>query len=539
MSPTRPSRLARTPRTPAVRTAALLAASALALTLAACSPTASGDGDAAPSSSSGSPDDAGLAAFEGQTLDFGPCEDYAVTELDREVFGQVDRAECARLEVPVDYDSPDGEVAQIAVLRLPATGESLGPLVVNPGGPGGPGLIQAINAAAGLVETTVPERFDIVGFDPRGVGASLPAVDCASDAEADAGGNVLPQAASSRTWTAADVEAATERCVEGTGSEALLANLGTRDAARDLDLLRSALGQEQISWLGQSYGARLGTVYAEMFPERVRALVLDSGPDPSAGTIERRTTQYAGFQAAFDAMAQACASAGDCVLGDDPALAVQRFQEIVRPLLDTPVPTADGRALDYDAAINGVIAGLYDAATWPVVLEGLAQVAQGGGDVLLAQGETFGGRGSDGVWSNYLEANSAINCMDEERRTPEQEEELRAEIHAVAPFMDPGRGPEGARDGCEAWPAEPDLGYPHAEGVEGLPTTLTIAITGDPSTPYDGGVALARTLGSALLTVEGAQHTVAMSGVSPCVSDVVTAYLLDPAAPLEDGTCAL
>jgi len=482
---------------------------------------------------------AGLERFYEQELDFGPCADYATTQLEAETYEVVTPAECARLEVPIDYEDPEGETAQIAVMRLAAAEEPVGSLVVNPGGPGGSGLMQTVNAAVGLDGTAIPEQFDIVGFDPRGVGASTPTVDCVSDAESDEGGNIFPQASIQGTWTAEDVEQVTQACVEGTGSEDLLSNIGTRDVARDMDVLREALGDEKLSYLGQSYGTRLGAVYGEMFPESVRAMVLDGAVDPTLGTAERRVTQYAGFQRAFDEMATACAAEADCVLGEDPDRAAERFQEIVRPLIDTPATTESGREVDFNLAVGAVISGLYASSSWPTVLEGIAELEEGRGDILVAQSDQFSQRGADGVYANYLEANFAVNCVDEERGTPEEEEALRGEIFDAAPFMDPGEGVEGARDGCEAWPTEPDLGYPYAQDIEGLPETLTISITGDPSTPYEGGAALAETLGGSLLTVEGEQHTVAMSGVSECVNDAVAAYLVDLETPAEDAACAL
>ncbi|BCN52106.1 hypothetical protein RE9425_04960 [Prescottella equi] len=206
------------------------------------------------------------------------------------------------------------------------------------------------------------------------------------------------------------------------GSEALLANVGTRNVARDMDILRSVLGDEQLTYLGQSYGTRLGAVYAEMFPDRVRAMVLDGALDPALGTTERRLTQYAGFQRAFDLMATSCAQSPDCALGTDPAESTARFHTIMRPLIDATIVTDSGRPVTYNIAVGAVIGALYQEASWPQVLEGITEVEQGRGEILLALNDTFAERGADGVWSNYLEANFAINCIDEQRRTPEQEE---------------------------------------------------------------------------------------------------------------------
>lgn len=542
-----------TSRTPSRGRRLTLALLPAALALAACSGSSGDDADPdepaeTASASAPAPDDAdatsaapdaGLERYYEQELSFEACGEYAMTAADTELFAAVDRVECARLQVPVDYEDPDGETAEIAVSRLPARGEPVGSLFLNPGGPGGPAIGAAVLTAAAWDGTEIPERFDIVGFDPRGVGASLPAIDCVSDEEADAGELTFPQAAIQGTWTEEDTRAIAEQCIERTGSEDFLEHIGTRDVARDMDVLRAVLGEDQVSFVGQSYGTRLGAVYAEMFPEQVRAMVLDGAVDPALGTHERRLTQYAGFQRSFEEMARSCAEEDGCVLGADPEEASERFQDVVRPLIEEPVPAGDGRELDYNGAVGGVISGLYNAEAWPTILDGIAELEQGRGDTLLALGDSFGQRDETGVWTNYLEANHVINCLDEERATAEEEVAQRAAIFDAAPFMDPGEGPEGARDLCEAWPGEPTLGYPYAQGIEGLPQTLVVSITGDPSTPYDGGVALAETLGSALLTVEGEQHTVAMGGTSDCVNEVVTAYLIDPETAVEDATCTL
>ncbi|MFC8530094.1 alpha/beta hydrolase [Nocardia sp. NPDC057227] len=480
-----------------------------------------------------------LDRFYDQQLTFGPCAGYATTAADEQAFTGDPALQCARLEVPLDHTDPDGRTLSIAVLKAPARGERLGSLLLNPGGPGGPGMSMAAVGAQTLAQSPVTERFDLIGFDPRGVGASTPAVDCFTDAEIDAGQAITSVLIGPKTLTADDTRRVVERCAAGSGGEDVLAHLGTRDAVRDMDILRAALGDEKLNFLGQSYGTRLGAVYAETFPERVRALVLDSAIDPLKGTDERRLTQYAGFQRSFDVMAAACAATPDCPLGPDPAQATAAFQALTRPLIERPIILADGRPMEYDGAVGSVIAGLYDARAWPVIWKGLTELRAGEGTTLAALGDAFGGRGADGRYGNFTEALFAINCLDEERHTPEQEVELKGRIQQVAPFLDTGLGPEGARDPCESWPAEPTLGYPYATGIENLPPTLTISITGDPTTPYEGGVSLADTLGGALLSVEAEQHTVALGGASPCVNDAVARYLIDLRTPEPGARCVL
>ena len=480
-----------------------------------------------------------LEAFHAQELAWEECADYPDTAGEAALLELAPGAECARMEVPLDYEDPEGERASVAVLRVPARGESTGSLVYNPGGPGGSGVVGAALAFAGLAESEITERFDLVGFDPRGVGATTPAVDCYTDEEADRGVVPLGSQGTTVSFTEDDTREIMERCAEGTGGVEVLEHLGTRDTARDMDVLRAVLGEEELTYFGQSYGTRLGAVYAEQFPDRVRAMVLDGAMSPLEGSFERRVNAYAGFQSAFDEMAVACAAEADCPLGADPEVATERFQEIVRPLREDPVP-ALGSELDFDGAVGGVIAGLYSPQSWPRITEGIAEVEQGRGDALMQLIHDFGLRGPDGRWPNSLEANHAINCMDEDRLTPEQGGELREATYAQAPFMDPGVDvTEGARDGCEAWPAEPELGFPHAQDVEGLPDTLVVSITGDPSTPHAGGIELADTLGSALLTVEGEGHGIVSLGTNACVDEAAARYLVDLEVPEPDATCTL
>ncbi len=516
------------------RFSAGVGALALAGVLASCAPAPSAEEGA----DTGSPG-ADLDGFYEQELAWEDCADYTTTETEAMLLGLAPGAECARMDVPLDYEDPEGERASVAVMRVAARGESMGSLVHNPGGPGGSGVVGAALAFAGLAESDITERFDMVGFDPRGVGATQPAVDCYTDEEADTGVVPLGSQGTTVQFTEDDTRAIMERCAEGSGGADVLPYLGTRDTARDMDVLRAVLGEEQLTYFGQSYGTRLGSVYAEQFPDRVRAMVLDGAMSPLEGSLERRVNAYAGFQTAFDEMAAECAEDSDCPLGTDPDEATERFQEIVRPLRDEPVP-ALGQELDFDGAVGGVIAGLYTTESWPRIIEGIAEVEQGSGDTLMQLIYDFSMRSPDGAWPNSMEANHAINCMDEERLTPQQGGELRAATYDQAPFMDPGVDvTDGARDGCEHWPAEPGLGFPYAEDVEGLPDTLVVSITGDPTTPHAGGIELAETLGSALLTVEGTGHGIVGLGTNECVDQAVAAYLIDLEVPEEGATCTM
>ncbi|WNG85582.1 alpha/beta hydrolase [Mycobacterium sp. ITM-2016-00317] len=306
----------------------------LAVTLTAC-------GASTPTTSTSTSTSSGLERFHSQQIAWEPCGDYATTSIETAVFDRASTAQCGHLEVPLDYQQPQGDTVRLAVMRVPARGEALGSLVLNPGGPGGSGLFAAAATALSLPESRLTDRFDLVGFDTRGVGASEPAVDCFTDAEADRGDSVLTTQGTTVQWTEDDTRHVFERCARGSGGADVLTGMGTRNSARDMDVLRAVLGDERLTFLGQSYGTRLGAVYAEQFPGNVRAMVLDGAIDPSQRTFERRVGAFAGFQRSFEQMAAFCATLPDCPLGTDPAGATDRFHEIVRPLYGTPIPALD------------------------------------------------------------------------------------------------------------------------------------------------------------------------------------------------------
>lgn len=495
--------------------------------------------ETAPGSPTSTPT-SGLAEFYGQHVQFEPCTSYAKTTLDEKLFADR-RYDCARVQVPVDYADPTGPRGEIALLRVKARGERIGSLLVNPGGPGVPGMgFVALEASdvMGQVLTKGPvgERFDVIGFDPRGVGASTPRADCYTDAETDRGEGFLTNPVPNIT-DAQQAQEVARRCAEHSGGEQALVNFGSRDTVRDMDVLRAALGDEKLSYLGYSYGTEIGAMYAETFPQTVRAVALDGAVDPDMTAAQFRLSQYVGFQKAFTAMSAACASQPDCPLGADPARANEEFQAIVGPLLDHPAPTTDPRGLTYDDAVAGVMAGLYSDAVWPKVIDGLRQLVDGRGDELLKLRDNFLGRDSSGRYSTDPDSNVVIRCMDNPQRTPAQQAELTQQIYDAAPFLNSGRPAAKMHYECEAWPQQPSRPERWVTGKVDVPPTLTVAVTGDPATPQQGGINLARTLKGSLLTVDGAQHGIALLGQNQCVDDIVANYLVNLQTPPADAHC--
>ncbi|MBC3192822.1 alpha/beta fold hydrolase [Pseudonocardia sp. C8] len=477
----------------------------------------------------------GLERFYGQRLAWGPCAPLATNADDRALF-EDPAFDCARLEVPLDYAAPGGRTAQVAVLRNRADQPAIGSLVLNPGGPGGSGT----SFAAGMSGALGGGPFDVVGFDPRGVGASTPRIDCLSDAEWDA-----ERADADHDTSPAGVARAEDRsrreaanCVRRSGAD-VLAHAGTREVARDLDILRAALGDRRLTYLGFSYGTRIGAEYAERFPGNVRAMVLDGAVDPTENAVDSSVAQMAGFQQAFDAFAADCVRRPSCPLGTDPARATAEFQALTRPLIDRPAPVpGDTRTLSYSDALTAVFAAMYGSHAWPELSTGLAQLRAGDGATLLRLADQYYGRRPDGTYPDDMEALQVVNCADGDRITDRTvAAELSRRATAAAPFADAGRGTSGALDTCAFLPITP-TGVAHLPHAPGLPPTLVISTTGDPATPYRAGVRLAEALHARLLTVEGAQHTAAAEG-HPCVDDVVADYLVHLTLPPEGARCAL
>jgi pimeloyl-ACP methyl ester carboxylesterase len=522
---------------PARRVGTTLAAALGLLMLVSCTPALPGAvslGSAGGAPAAGTP--AGLERYYGQRPAWGSCTGFAASDADRAGYADP-RLECARLEVPLDYAVPEGRTAQVAVLRHRTTEPGrIGSLVLNPGGPGGSGVALA----ASLSERLGDGPFDIVGFDPRGVGASTPRIDCLTDAEwdADRADDTYDPSPAGVARDEAEARRTAEHCAERSGGADVLAHSGTRDVVRDMDVLRAVLGDQKLSYLGFSYGTRIGATYAEMFPGTVRAMVLDGAVDPDQDTESKVVGQRAGFQRAFEAFALACARQDECPLGDDPAGATARFQELSRPLIDRPAPTRAGRPLSYGDLITAVSASLYNARSWPRLAQGLTELADGDGSNLLARADEYEGRSPTGTYDNSKEVQLVVNCMDRDRITDRaRAADLQRKAREAAPFADPGRGVSGALGTCAFLPPTPDAGARRPIATD-LPTTVVISTTGDPATPYQSGVNLAETLHARLLTVEGTQHTAAMHGDS-CVDGIVLSYLEELTLPAAGTRCRL
>ncbi|WP_290057860.1 alpha/beta hydrolase [Amycolatopsis solani] len=470
---------------------------ALAVLLAACT--------SAPAPVPLPPPPPDLGKFTSQQLTWTPC-------------GQA--LDCAHLTVPLDYAAPDGKTVTVGLLRHKAAKQRIGSLVVNPGGPGGSGTATAAALAKTPAAAPLLDRFDLVGFDPRGVGTSEPRITCRTDAEQDADrasdieSDASPDGVKKQL---AETTAYGAKCVEATkyGKE-FLANAGTRDVVRDLDVLRAVLGDEKLTYLGYSYGTQIGAAYAEAYPRNVRALLLDGAVDPAQGLVDSLVTQAAGFQDALNEFTKWCT----CPF----AGSTEAFQRLVRPLVAKPLP-AGTRKLSFEDSITGTFGGLYSRGDWPALKAALAQVAQGNGRTLLAFADDYYQRDPEGHYSGAIDAYFAVRCVDHTRVTDRAEiDRAHGEMLAGAPFLAGGTPDTSELDICSTWPVPPTSAE-HTPRAPGLPKPLVVSTTHDPATPYRQGVDLARDLDGVLLTHEGVQHTVFLQG-NVCVDRAGIAYLI-------------
>ncbi|MFI1659902.1 alpha/beta hydrolase [Streptomyces sp. NPDC020472] len=549
-------------RTAARRRALVLALAVLGTTsLAACTAGPGRDGGRPGSSAAADPAARpDLRRFYGQELHWRPCGDFR----------------CATLTVPRDYDRPgDGKTFALPVAKAATAvpGKRLGSLVLNPGGPGEPGVRLLKDGVADDIGKGVRERFDIVSFDPRGVGGSRPALTCLTGDRADgespasgAGGVPLhPRTDAERADALADARATAAACRKASGP--LLPHVGTDDAARDMDVLRAALGERRLTYVGWSYGTSLGTSYAEQFPRRVRAMVLDGAVDPSLDWRQRVLGQSTGFRDAVEEYADSCADVvGEACPGGTPG----EIRALVERLLDRtqrdPLPVEGSEeGLDATGLVSALSLSMYTPeAQWEGLSEALRAADGGDGTKLaaLAAGDEEAEGGADGESgadtsgepaedgsaedgpsdsgaSDVPEDNGdaaliAVNCLD----VPHPRD-AQAYWDALAP-ADEAAGVYGTSGVtselvCKDWPA--GTRRPHRVHAPGVPPVLVVGTAGDPATPYGEAVSLARQFpGGMLLSFEAPGHT--GYGRNACVDEKVEKYLVSLTKVRPGTTCA-
>lgn len=439
--------------------------------------------------------------------------------------------QCATLEVPVDYTKPEGAKLSLALVRLPARDQSkrIGSLLANPGGPGA-SAIDFVRAWSGILSRDIRDRFDIVTFDPRGVAASSPIV-CHDSLQSLVALDPSPD--TSAEWEAARrvSKAFADECKARHAST--LPYVGTKNVARDMESLRVALGEEKLTYVGYSYGTVIGAVYADMYPQRVRAFVLDGAVDLSLGFEETIATQAVGFERALAAYVADC-DARKCAASADGNTA-KAIDDLLAKVENQPLaaPSAD-RVAGPGETLLGIIEPLYSRFSWNSLTRALSDARKGDGSALVNLADQYLQREPDGSYPNLIEANSAVNYVDEDcPKDPEAYVSMAERLAKRAPHFGASAASSGLA--CAYWPAKPDpLTVPKAAGA---PPIIVIGTTNDPATPYEWSVAMSEQLETGvLLTHRGEGHTIYAQGDS-CIDKAVNAYLLDLTAPAAGTSC--
>ncbi|MEO3874518.1 alpha/beta hydrolase [Nonomuraea sp. B12E4] len=452
------------------------------------------------------------------TVAWSPCTD--LIGPDGKPFTPGPGVECGKIQVPLDHAKPGGEKIDLALIRVKATGDRLGSLVFNFGGPGGSGVDTMALATQSFAN--LGKRYDLVSFDPRGVDRSS-GVKCGGEIEKLLAAGVDDDV----DRMAKEFARACER-----DSGKVLPHVGTVQAAKDLDLLRAALGDDELNYFGLSYGTQLGGVYATQYPGKVGRFVLDAALDPTVTFEERALTQAAGFAHAFKAFAEDCV-AKSCELGDDPAAAQRAVETLLDGLKTKPIKVGN-RELTYGLAQLAVITPLYAKASWPLLERASAAAIKGDGTALLTLSDLYTGRRADGTYSTMMTSLQAINCADTaERPTVAETARISDKIRKIFPIL----AIEGSITACAHWPVPGDDAAKHVDATGSAPIVV-IGGKGDPATPYKWAPELTRQLKTGVLvTYEGEGHGAYLSG-NACVRSTVDAYLTEGKVPAAGTTCA-
>ncbi|MDJ0334275.1 alpha/beta hydrolase [Salinibacterium sp. G-O1] len=447
--------------------------------------------------------------------------------------------QCSTAEAPLDWSDPSGDSIELALVRQPTTSsDRIGSLLVNPGGPGGSGYDFVKDSVDYATDDKLQSRFDIVGFDPRGVNRSTP-VTCYTDpAELDEYiYGILPGMPGSDEWIAAATASTTafgNRCLELTGP--LLGNVDTPSAARDLDMLRAILGDTTLNYLGFSYGTLLGQVYAELFPDKTGRLVLDGAVDPASDDFEGTATQAQGFESALRAFLKDCDSAKDCPFTGSVDSSLTTIRALLDSLDVSPIANDDGRQLGSSAMFTAIILPLYNAGNWGSLRELFSTVFEGDASFAFQLADAYNGRDANGEYdSNQTEAFISINCLDAHGGGDvAQMRSEAAELKKLAPVFGPQMSWGGT--GCPNWPV-PSKRDRAPIVAPGSADILVVGTTNDPATPYSWAETVANTLENGhLVTYDGEGHT-AYNKSNDCVNKAVDDFLIDGTVPATDPQC--
>ncbi len=463
-----------------------------------------------------------LQPFYSQTLTWSNCDSGK---------------QCATAKAPLDWQHPAAGEIELALIRQQAKGDRQGSLLVNPGGPGASGYDFVKDSVDYATDKTLQDSFDVVGFDPRGVGRST-AVKCYDPKQMDDYlYGITPGVRGSDEWLAANTETAkgfAAACDQK--SQKLLAHVDTVSAARDLDLLRAVLGDKKLNYLGYSYGTYLGATYADLYPGKTGRLVLDGALDPAASNADVTMVQAQGFESALRAYLKDCLSQKGCPFTGTVDQAMTTVGQLLASVDRSPIRNSDGRELGANTLLTAIITPLYDATAWSYLTKLFDSVMKGDASVAFVLADSYNDRNSDGTYSdNGTEAFTAINCLDYpvDASVPAMRANA-AQLAQVAPVI----GPYMAYGelSCGTWPYQSTVQRApiHAKGSAPI---LVIGTTNDPATPYVWAKNLASELENGhLLTYRGEGHT-AYNKSNSCVNGTVDDFLVHGTVPTAGKTC--
>ncbi|MDR7083755.1 pimeloyl-ACP methyl ester carboxylesterase [Arthrobacter ginsengisoli] len=498
-------------------------AMALAVVLASCSLFGGDSGaktSSAPNPEIASAAPAELRSYYTQQVDWTPCE----TDF-----------QCAKIKVPLDYSKPDGDSIEIAALKLSTKGTSQGSLLINPGGPGGSGYDFVRDAGATHFSEKLRANFDIVGFDPRGVQRSA-AVTCLTDQERDASREKIyaMDTNAGLAETLADNKVIAAKCEEETGP--VLGQIDTVSSAKDLDILRAALNDSKLNYMGFSYGTFLGSTYASLFPDTVGRMVLDGAMDPSLSYEELTSGQAKAFEKALRAYVERCLQTGGCPLSGSVDDGIRQIQDVIAAVEANPMRAKDGRLVSVSTLVTGMIVPLYNDDNWPLLTQALGAIMKNDASPFLRLADFNAQREPDGSYSsNSTFAFTAINCLDYPMVTDTagmraDEQQLNAEAPILGKYFAYGG------TNCKDWPYK-NVRTPAPVEYTGSTDIVVVGTTGDPATPVEWASSLRKQLGQAsLLTWEGEGHT-AYGRSNDCIGNAVDGYLVDGKTPADNTVC--
>ncbi|MBS6102621.1 MAG: alpha/beta fold hydrolase [Actinomyces sp.] len=441
---------------------------------------------------------------------------------------------CAKVTVPLEYENPGNGTIELQLVKY-SKSAGAEPLVFNPGGPGG----SAVSSLPSMVDYTFTEKlmagYDIVAVDPRGVGLSAP-VRCLTAEETD------EFRAEDAPATVEEIREASRKlgqaCLEK--SPEMARHSDSESAMRDMDIVRAALGQEKLDYMGFSYGTFLGALYADTFPQQVGRFVLDGALDPSIPVDEVAEGQASGFENILAFWLDAGSKKGQIPLKGNTDQMKEQLGEWLETLEDEPLPTADSnRPLTKALATSAILALMYDDSTWNVAWAGLSQaMSQKDGSILLQVADLYADRQDDGSYkTNSFDAFTVINSLDYKALDDEQMQVYADRILRNSPLL--GEGFIYSSASIEGWPVE-SRDTRREVKASGADPILVIGTTFDPATPYYWAESLAKQLESGhLLKVEGLKHTAYSRKAGNCVTDSVDDFMLAGKVPDEGKTCQL